>query len=982
MLNFPSILKATLLLTVTIHAATVDTKDPGGVLSQLTFIRFPGSGTTSIEATATDANGNLYVAGTTSSLDFAVKNAAQPKLAEARILRSTDAGATWTPLGNPPEEVQSVAVSPLGNVIYAGGVAGIYRSADSGATWRTVFSFPLPINYSFAPNLVIDPANPQHVAASIPAGTGIRSLDGGATWTPLTGKQFVADPGGSGALVSLGSASGVSLDWGATFRNSTVGAFAAAAFDPLRPGIIYVVANGIRFTNDYGATWMQRATPPTQGAVEALAVDPDQPDMVYAASNSGVFQSSDGARTWTKISEDVVHTVSLPKLIALSRKCSGGGIFSASYFLPGFNGPIREGLRGATGIFTGSGCAVFTTKPITSDAFLAKFDSAGAPLWTTYFGGTDSDQALALAVDSIGSVTLVGSTLSRDLPGTAPAVGPLPFTRGFVARFSVDGKMMSSFRLRDLPDVNTLAMDPAGNSYVAGMTSLTKIRADGSLAYTLDLPEGSQPAALVATRSGELYLGGSGSWTDLPALEGKEPGYLVKLDSSGQTLKALRIGGTGGMGLGFQGPGALALDPAENILIAGTTNAPDFAATPGAYVSTAFRSTCFTNPPRIRPSLGTLYITKLRESDWTPIYTAILDSTCGAIPKSLLVDSAGAVTFSVGTGPGFPTHNPLFATPCNQTDAGAVAKLSPDGSSLLFSTFLDACYPRSIQLSPGPSLAFARDGRVYVGVSHGDSAGILLLDTNPSPPISLDQVVNAFSGTQAGVYPGGLFSLLGPNVGPSFTDLGLNAKQDLPLELNGTRVTFDGIPAAILQTGPNRVIAIAPAGLSGYTAVQVSNQGVQSNLVLVNVIEPKHTLLARDFPGVAVARLFPDGNIRNADGTANDAQHPAAAGSTVNLFAMGLAEPDAPSNPAAIAQTVTQLSSIYTSWSPTPVPIYSMPGFISALYRVPVPVPASFATGTSHRVGVSLPLLFPDIMSPNHLRLQYLEDGQVGIYVK
>jgi hypothetical protein len=84
----------------------------GGVLNQLAIAQFPGSGRNSVEAIATGADGNIYVAGTTSSLELPVTNATQSQLGESRILRTLDRGATWQRVGNPPADSQLIAADP------------------------------------------------------------------------------------------------------------------------------------------------------------------------------------------------------------------------------------------------------------------------------------------------------------------------------------------------------------------------------------------------------------------------------------------------------------------------------------------------------------------------------------------------------------------------------------------------------------------------------------------------------------------------------------------------------------------------------------------------------------------------------------------------------------------------------------------------------------------------------------------------------
>ena len=51
-----------------------------------------------------------------------------------------------------------------------------------------------------------------------------------------------------------------------------------------------------------------------------------------------------------------------------------------------------------------------------TDAFISRFDSAGAPIWTEQFGGAFTDAALAVAMDSTGRLFVAGTT-ERSAPG-------------------------------------------------------------------------------------------------------------------------------------------------------------------------------------------------------------------------------------------------------------------------------------------------------------------------------------------------------------------------------------------------------------------------------------------------------------------------------------------------------------------------------------------------------------------------------------
>src|SRR5579863_1343562 len=218
--------------------------DSQDVLRKFRIAAFAGTNKDSIQATATDSSGNVYVAGTTYSAQFPVKNAEQPVFGDASILQTNDLGATWAPLGGPPGGALSLVVDPVTpQVMFASGGKDIFKSTDFGQTWQPVYSLAAGSSFPTggAP-LAIDPGNHLHVAA-IADGVLIRSLDGGTTWTKGGSAccGLLADPTGSGTLlvISLGSGS-ISRDWGLTFQTFGYGpGLTTVAFDPSHPGWIY-----------------------------------------------------------------------------------------------------------------------------------------------------------------------------------------------------------------------------------------------------------------------------------------------------------------------------------------------------------------------------------------------------------------------------------------------------------------------------------------------------------------------------------------------------------------------------------------------------------------------------------------------------------------------------------------------------------------------------------------------------------------------
>jgi photosystem II stability/assembly factor-like uncharacterized protein len=386
--------------------------DTGGVLRGLSIASFKGASQDSIQAAATDSNGNIYVAGTTYSSRFPVKNAAQPAFGDAEILRTTDLGTTWSRAGTLPCVVTLMAADPaISQVLFASCENGIYKSPDAGQTWQLVYS-------QGAGSLAIDPGNHLRVAATAPA--LIRSLDGGETWTsggelPCLsgcGGSLIADPTGSGKLLvsRFGLGLAISNDWGLTFQPLAQppgnGLPSAVAFDPSHPGWIYVdmsvgTPGTLSLSTDYGSTWTVKTSPPTTfSAIEDLAVDPDQPNTLVAATVAGSFyKSPDGAASWT-LQTPLDGPPAEPPFIAETRfvlvreSCSpSGGLLSignasfsqaAAAFSPNFGMTWRTPqLTGVTSLASGPSCTFYVTRTPSSDVFVAKLRPDGATLWAT-----------------------------------------------------------------------------------------------------------------------------------------------------------------------------------------------------------------------------------------------------------------------------------------------------------------------------------------------------------------------------------------------------------------------------------------------------------------------------------------------------------------------------------------------------------------------------------------------------------------------
>jgi photosystem II stability/assembly factor-like uncharacterized protein len=214
----------------------------------------------------------------------------------------------------------------------------------------------------------------------------------------------------------------------------------------------------------------------------------------------------------------------------------------------------------------------------TSDAFVAKLGPDGKVIWATFLGGILDDAATGIGLDGAGNVVVSGWTRSQDFP-TSNAIQPtlnggaaLTAFDAFVAKIDPTGtKLLYSTFLGGLSDDfgYGLAVDAAGNAYVAGSTSNTtkpgifvdKLDAQGALAYSYFRPLGSA-AAVAVDAAGSAYVTGSVS----------QQAVVFKLspDGSREVYETILGGGAGANGYAI----AVGLD--GSAYVGGVTASVDF----------------------------------------------------------------------------------------------------------------------------------------------------------------------------------------------------------------------------------------------------------------------------------------------------------------------------------------------------------------------------------------------------------------------
>lgn len=303
---------------------------------------------------------------------------------------------------------------------------------------------------------------------------------------------------------------------------------------------------------------------------------------------------------------------------------------------------------------------------------VAKYD-ASKPLYidpliySTYLGGKSYDHGNGIAVDGAGNAYVTGYSDS-----TFPIVNALqPIFAGgyydaFVAKINPAGSALiySTYLGGSADDEgNGIAVDSAGNAYVAGQT------------FSADFPtlNGLQPTP-----------GGSSD------------AFVVKIDPTGSALLySTYLGGTSA-----ENGTSIAVDSARNAYVTGWTISPDFP---------------IVNPLQ-QAKAGDMdaFVAKISPTGTVLLYSSYLGGTDYDFGAGIAVDRTGSAYLAGFTeSTDFPTRNPLQASNAGGLDA-FLAKINATGTALVYSTYLGGLYDDAAR-----GIAVDSAGNAYItGYTH------------------------------------------------------------------------------------------------------------------------------------------------------------------------------------------------------------------------------------------------------------------------
>ena len=247
---------------------------------------------------------------------------------------SNSGGVRWKGISAIPEAsrrtYQIVQDPANAKVFYAATAQGLWKSNDGGLTWKRPNPYQYVVN-----SIAIDPHTPETLYLATDRSGILKSLDGGVTLEPVN-EGFVNR--NLSALVSndaLFVSSAYDREFGGIFTSSDSGltwqldasqealhgrnvtSLAVAPGDPQQ--LAAGSYDGLLLSNDGGQSWQIAGAhsgaensldqaPLSKGKINDVAFSPADSTILYAATDRGLFESTDGGRSWTKNAAEDLNT--------------------------------------------------------------------------------------------------------------------------------------------------------------------------------------------------------------------------------------------------------------------------------------------------------------------------------------------------------------------------------------------------------------------------------------------------------------------------------------------------------------------------------------------------------------------------------------------------------------------------------------------------------------------------------------------------
>ncbi len=290
------------------------------------------------------------------------------------------------------------------------------------------------------------------------------------------------------------------------------------------------------------------------------------------------------------------------------------------------------------------------------DGFVTEVKADGSAwVYSTYLGGSGSDDALGVAVDAAGEAFITGATNSTNFPTANPAqtaLGGSSATNVFVTKLNAGGTALvfSTYYGGNLDDVGTaIALDSFGDAYVTGKTTSSNYPVSNAFQNSLS---------------------------------GTSDAFVTEFSNTGFVEYSSFMGGTGAENLlpggnAQSGVGSIAVDSTSNAYVAGATAS-----------TTGFPTTAGVAQINYGGGLSDAFVAKVgpAPADFSVAVSPATVSTKSGQTASAVTVTVSSVNASYGQAVGLSCGNLPAKAVCNFSPTSVTPGSSAVTSSLTIGT--------------------------------------------------------------------------------------------------------------------------------------------------------------------------------------------------------------------------------------------------------------------------------------------------------
>ncbi len=242
------------------------------------------------------------------------------------VYKSPDGGQHWLPhnvgLKEHVSYVNQFVFHPaLNETIYLATTVGVFRTTDGGRIWEEQMAGMKEVHIVVA--LAMDPRDPRLLYAGTTGGT-YRSRDAAASWQKVNHGLIPEETLDASLALGVNTLVPDPLDSNIVYAGTTNGLFktvnqaetwtrigqslpdqfiSSLVVHPTQHAVLYVGGRaGVQKSTDGGQTWQAMNQGLETLNIRTLVMSHRDPQLLYAGTNgSGLYRSTGGAATWTKV---------------------------------------------------------------------------------------------------------------------------------------------------------------------------------------------------------------------------------------------------------------------------------------------------------------------------------------------------------------------------------------------------------------------------------------------------------------------------------------------------------------------------------------------------------------------------------------------------------------------------------------------------------------------------------------------------------